>query len=305
MKTIGITGGTGFVGQHLTKMLVAKGYEVLIFTRSVAVKSPAPHVNYVHWDSDKGECDNNALRSIDAIVHLAGAGIANKRWSADRKQKIVDSRVKVTDFLVAQLREHAKNCKVLVSASATGYYGADTNGKPFTEDDAPATDFLGDTCRQWEAATQKAEDALRTVILRFGIVLGKEDGAFAKFALPMSFGIMPVLGKGTQVVSWIEADDLAGLVLHAIEKDNVSGIYNAVAPQPVTHRELMQTIADTKGGIKIPVPVPAFMLKTLVGEMSEEVLKSCTVSANKILSTGFKFQRPDIKKAVKAILGKE
>jgi NAD dependent epimerase/dehydratase family enzyme len=140
------------------------------------------------------------------------------------------------------------------------------------------------------------------VILRFGIVLGKESVAFPKLSTPMSFGIKPVLGSGRQVVSWIEVDDLARFILFSIENPAIEGTYNAVTPNPVTHIELMNTIANAKGGIKIPVAAPAFVLKTVLGEMSNEVLKSCTVSAEKTLNTGFTFKHPEITSAVKAIL---
>lgn len=302
MKTIGITGGTGFVGHHLSRLLVDEGYKVVIFTRRVAEKSAEPNVSYAHWDSDKGECDNNAMRSLDAVVHLAGVGIANKRWSDGRKKKIVDSRVQVTDFLVSQLKANCGNCKSFISASAVGYYGEDKSGRPFTEDAEPAHDFLAETCQQWERAALKAADTVRTVILRFGVVLGKEDGAFTKFAGPMKLGVMPIMGSGEQVMSWIEADDLSRLILFAIENEQMSGVYNAVSPEPVKHKDLMKTIAKTKGGLKIPVPVPAFMLKAMFGEMSNEVLKSCTVSADKVLQAGFQFKNPSIQKAVTAIL---
>lgn len=302
MKTIGITGGTGFVGHHLSRVLVEEGHKVVIFTRRVAEKSAEPNITYAHWDSDKGECDNNAMRSLDAVVHLAGAGIANKRWSEHRKKKIVDSRVQVTDFLVSQLKSNCHNCKSFISASAVGYYGPDRSGRPFTEESAPADDFLAETCQQWEAAALKAADIVRTVILRFGMVLGKEDGAFTKFAGPMKLGVMPILGSGEQVMSWIEADDLSRLILFAIQNDQLLGVYNAVSPEPVKHKDLMKAIAKAKGGLKIPAPVPAFLLKGLFGEMSNEVLKSCTVSADKILQAGFRFKNPSIQKAVTAIL---
>ena len=306
MRTIGITGGTGFIGHHLTELLIRKDYEVVIFTTRVAKKPARQQVTYAHWDPIKGTFDINALKEVDAVVHLAGEGIADKRWTPERKKKITDSRVNGTSFLITQLRKYAHNCKTLVAASAIGYYGPDSPGSgPFTETAPAATDFLGDTCRQWEAGSEKASEFLRTIILRFGIVLGKESGAFHEFSFPLSFGIMPILGPGTQVVSWISIDDLARLILFAIEHNDVSGKYNAVAPAPVTNEQLMRTLAAVKGGLKIPFHVPAFFLKAMLGEMSIEVLKSCTVSAQKILNSGFSFAHSDIDTAVKAILGKE
>lgn len=305
MATIGITGGTGFVGRHLTHLLVDKGYNVVIFTRSVANKMPQKQVTFVHWNSDTGECDINGLKSIDTIVHLAGTGLANRRWTESRKRKIVDSRVKVTDFLVARLKEFGAGCHTFIAASAMGIYGPDrdTHGA-FTEADPPYNDFLADTCVQWEASSGKAEEFARSVILRFGIVMGPDDGAFPEFAKPMSFGIVPILGSGHQMISWIEIEDLARLIVFAIEHKQISGIYNAVTPYPVSQEQLVQTIAHEKGGFKLRIPVPQFMLHAMLGEVAGELLKSCTVSGEKILTAGFNFNHPNITGAVKSILGK-
>jgi uncharacterized protein len=302
MNVIGITGGTGFVGKHLADLLLGKGYEVIIFTRSAHKSSRKENLSYAQWDAQNGLCDIDALQKLDAAINLAGAGIADKRWTGSRKQEIRDSRVKGTDFLVEQLQKHAPNCKTFIAASATGFYGPDHAGAiPFTEDAPHSNDFLGNTCSEWEAASQKAAAFARTVILRFGIVLGKESGAFPKLAQPLSFGIMPILGSGRQMVSWIEIHDLARLIVYMLEQGNLSGIYNAVAQNPVTHLQLMKTIAYVKGGIKIPAPAPAFLLKLILGEMSEEVLKSSTVSAQKTTETGFQFNHEDILTTVMAI----
>lgn len=303
MQTIGITGGTGFVGQHLKALLVRNGYKVIIFTTGSAQKPAENQVSYAHWDPQKGTIDTEALRELSGIVHLAGAGIADKRWTTERKKEILESRVTGTEFLVAQLKKHAKNCTTFIAASATGFYGPDRDGKPFTEDAQPYNDFLGDTCRQWEDASHKAESFLRTVILRFGIVLGKDHGAFAEFVKPMKFGIMPILGSGKQIVSWIAIHDLARLILFALEHEQFKGVYNAVTPNPVSQKELMKTIAAIKGGIAIPAPAPAFILKIMLGEMSGEILKSCTVSAEKTVASGFKIQYPNLEGSIKAILG--
>jgi uncharacterized protein (TIGR01777 family) len=155
---------------------------------------------------------------------------------------------------------------------------------------------------QWEAASESIPGSIRRVVLRFGIVLSKGGGAFQQFVNPMSMGVLPILGSGGQVVSWIEMHDLVRMILFAIEYQEVSGIYNAVAPGHVSHRQLMNTIASQKGGVKIPFHVPAVLLKILLGEMSIEVLKSCTVSADKIIDTGFVFDHPDIESAVRVIL---
>ena len=306
MKTIGITGGTGFVGQHLLKLLADKGYKVIVFTTGSPKKyAENSGIRFATWNPGKGTIDQNAVSQLDAMVHLAGAGIADKRWKKKRKLEITSSRVEGTRFIVEQLKLHAPNCTTFIGASATGFYGPDNGKKPFTEDAAPCNDFLGTTCRLWEEQTQKAASFARTVILRFGIVLGKESGAFPKFLQPMTMGVMPVLGSGGQMMSWIEVNDLAGMIVFALENEQVRGIYNAVAPHANSHWQLMHTMAKAKGGVKIPFHVPSALLKILLGEMSVEILKSCTVSAHKILEAGFAFKYPELEEAVKGILGKE
>lgn len=299
MKIIGITGGSGFIGKHLTGLLVNNGFKVIIFTREHMEKASHENISYTYWDATKGKCDLNEIRRLDAIVHLAGAGIADKRWTAKRKKEIVDSRVKSTQFLLSQLKTYAKNCKTIIAASAIGFYGPDRDGlPPFTEEASAYHDFLGDTCVAWEKESQAAHNIIRTVILRFGIVLGKESGAYPQFANPLKFGIKPVLGGGQQVVSWVHIDDLCNIIVHSLGNDKMKGIYNAVAPNPVTQKGLMNAIASAKGGLNIPIPVPAVLLKVLLGGVSTEVLKSCTVSSNKVTSTGYNFSYNNIQSAV-------
>lgn len=304
MKVVGITGGTGFLGTRISRQLAARGYEVIIFTRHIPGEAN-PHVTYAQWDPAEKKCDKNALAKIDAMIHLAGAGVADKRWTEARKKEIVASRTISTAFLAEQLMQYAPACKVLVSASAIGYYGADKDGQmPFTEDMPPANDFLARTCQLWEDASLPVATSMRRVIIRIGIVLGRESGAFPEFERPMKLGVVPILGSGRQMTSWIEVDDLASLFIHAVENEQMAGVYNGVAPAPVDHKTLMLHIARQKGGLKIPVPVPAFALKILLGEMSIEILKSCTVSSAKVQGTGFTFKHPNIDGAIRYILTK-
>lgn len=307
MKTIGITGGTGLVGRHLSKLLAEGGYNIIVFTRSPEKKRKyIKNTTYAKWDPNKQEIDSASLAKLHAIVHLAGANIADKRWTEQRKITIVDSRVNSTTFLVEQLKAHATDCQTFISASAIGYYGPDrANKEPFNEQDEHSNDFLGRTCLKWEEASQDIESGMRRVIMRFGIVLAKEEGAFHEFVKPMKFGIKPILGSGEQTVSWIHINDLSRMLRFAIERIEVSGTYNAVAPKPVSHTELMSTIADHKKGIHIPIPVPSFALKLTLGEMSVEILKSCTVSADKITAKGFRFDHVYVDSAVKHLLTKK
>jgi uncharacterized protein (TIGR01777 family) len=300
MKTIGITGGTGFIGRHLTEVLKTAGFQVVILTRNPEEHKKKQHVRYAYWCPEENKCDLTHFKKLNAVINLAGAGIADKRWTDKRKKEIVESRVVGTRFLVDKIKEYAPDCKVLVSASAIGYYGEDKNGYAFSEDDPPAADFLAKTCVKWEQEAEKAANKVRTILLRFGVVLGGDGGMYKEFAKPMNLGAKPILGPGTQIVSWIQVDDLARLITAAVNNSDMRGAYNAVAPQPVSHEALVRAIAKEKGGIKIPIAVPSFAVKLMLGELSEEVLKSCTVSAQKVIDTGFHFKYDTIDKAVQA-----
>ena len=297
MKMIGIAGGSGFVGKHLARMLVRSGYQVIIFSRS-AHKTDG-NIQYASWDPANKTIDTAALAEVNAMVNLAGAGVVDKRWTTAYKQEILSSRTDAGHFLIDQLRKHSPNCTTYIASSATGIYGPDRAGSvPFTESSPPYDDFLADVCKQWEATSGTAAATYRTVILRFGIVLGKDSGAYKEMGAPMRFGLEPILGGGKQMVSWVHVNDVADMIVQALEKETMKGIYNCVAPNVISHKQLMDTIARKKGGIKIPAPVPSFVLKLMLGESSIEVLKSCTASADKILHTGFVFQFPVIDKAV-------
>lgn len=303
MSTIGITGGTGFVGTYITRLLAQQGHTVIIFTRNPKQHTGQANIEYAGWDPTRAFCDTVALGRIEGMIHLAGAGVADKRWTDARKKEIVDSRVAATNFLTAQLKTHAPLCKSFVAASAIGFYGPDRSGAAqFTENAAPYTDFLANTCQAWEAASLQASAFARTCIIRIGIVLGAESGAFKEFVKPMKFGIKPYLGGGWQATSWIEVEDLARLFIYALQNNSMDGIYNGVAPHPISQADLMDAIGRQMGGIRIPAPVPGFILKIMLGEMSIEVLKSCTVSAGKTLGSGFQFKYPVIDQAVEAIL---
>lgn len=304
MAVIGITGGTGFVGRHLSAQLANDGHRVIVFSRNAAKNIDNQSIEYAYWNEDKKQCDVEALRQIDAMVHLAGAGLADKRWTEERKREIMRSRVHATAFIVEQLQRHANNCKTFIAASATGIYGPDRQGNhSFEEGDEPYTDFIADVCRQWEEASLKASTFARTVILRFGIVLGKDGGAFPRFATPVSWGVKPIFGTGKQKISWIHVSDLVSLIEYALANESISGIYNAAAPDVVSQHALMQAIARAEGKKCLPVYLPAFLLKMALGEMAEELLKSCNASGQKIADAGFAFKYPAIYGAIKAIVG--
>lgn len=300
MATVIITGGTGLIGSGLTKALTAKGDHVIILTRKA--KPSSGNVTYKEWDVEKGTIDEAAVAEADYLIHLAGANVAEGRWTEKRKREIVDSRVKSGALIVKSLAAVPNKIKAVISASAIGWYGPDPqapNPAPFIETDKASDDFLGDTCRKWESSMQPVVQLnKRLVILRTGIVLSREGGAYAEFKKPLNFGLATILGSGRQVVSWIHLDDLVRQYLAAVEDERYHGVYNAVAPHPVTNKELITAMAKRRGKFYIPVHVPAFALKLALGEMSVEVLKSATVSAAKMLAQGYDFIYPHITDAV-------
>ncbi|CAN5780514.1 TIGR01777 family oxidoreductase [soil metagenome] len=303
MTTVLITGGTGLIGNALTLMLVSKGYEVIILSRSVKA-SDNKSVSYAKWDVEKGSVDIAAIQKADYIIHLAGAGVADKRWTKKRKQEIVESRTKSGELLVKALKENENKVKAFISSSAIGWYGPDlthpdsnrdSKGEGFKEDAAAHDDFLGNACKEWEAST-KPIDKLnkRLVYIRTGIVLSNNGGAFKEFKNPIKFGIAAILGGGKQMISWIHIEDICRMYIYAIENE-ISGVFNGVAPKPVSNKTLTLELAKKiRGKFFIPIHVPSFILKIVLGEMSVEVLKSATVNDNKIRNTGFKFLYPSL-----------
>ena len=288
------------VGTALCKELVKQGYEVIIMSRTA--KQSTAGISYAVWDVKAGSIDKDAIAKADYIVHLAGANVAEGRWTQARKKELRDSRVLSGQLLVRTLHQTANKVRCVVSASAIGWYGPDPvvpNPEPFTEEAQPDTSFLGTTCQQWEnSVLPLVQLGIRLVIFRIGIVLSKSGGAYAEFIKPLRFGVASVLGSGKQMISWIHIHDLVNLFIYAIEHDKVDRVYNAVAPNPVSNAALIQTIANIKGGPSVEMHVPQLVLKAMLGEMSVEVLKSATVSGKKIQEAGGTFQFPTIETAV-------
>jgi uncharacterized protein (TIGR01777 family) len=308
MATILITGGTGLIGTALTLFLTGKGHQVIVLTRKP--RSVKGAVSYAAWNPAKQEIDTNAVQKADYIINLAGAGVADKRWTSARKAEIVNSRVQSGQLLVKALQETPNQVKAVISTSGIGWYGDDAKRAAgehfFKEQDAADEAYLGQTCVQWEAAVQPVT-ALnrRLVIFRCGIVLDKEGGALAEFQKPVRAGLATIFGNGKQVISWIHINDLCRMFLYAIEKDTLQGVYNAVAPQPVTNKNFILMLAKKmKGRFFIPLYVPSFILKLVLGELSVEILKSATVSCEKISRTGFQFGYPSLEVALDDLVKK-
>ena len=307
MATILITGGTGMVGKRLTKILLEKGFQVNILTRDAAVVSAHPLLHYYQWDVSAGTIDAAAISTADDIVHLAGAGVADKRWNTKRKQEIVDSRVQSGAIIVKALQSIPNQVQTVLSASGIGWYGADNAQSMkdgFTEDAVADTEFLGETCKLWENAIKPVKELKkRLVIFRIGIVLSTTGGALVEFMKPIKFGFATILGSGKQNISWIHIDDLCHSFIYALENKDMSGVYNAVAPETVSNKSLTVSLAKKlKGSFYLLFYIPAFLLKIILGGMSIEVLKSAKVNSYKLQATGFMHQYPSLQKALKNLL---
>jgi len=303
METVLITGGTGMVGQYLTRLLLQKGYRVHWLSRKAGESVIDGYkIQVFAWNLTEQTIDEKAISSADHIIHLAGAGVAEQRWTKARKQEILDSRIKSSTLIVKALKEMPNQVQTVVSASAIGWYGPDRSDSktPFTEDMPAYPGFLGDTCKAWEESIAPvATLGKRLVRLRIGIVLSGTGGAAREFKKPLMAGIMPIFGSGKQMVSWVHIEDLCNLFLYALENKGMETVYNAVAPHPVSNKNFMRSLAKSMGrSWAIPIPVPAFVLKILLGEMSIEILKSATVSSHKTTATGFQFKYPTIEQAV-------
>ena len=303
MSIILITGGTGMVGTALTKMLVNKGHQVIILSRSPKI-SEDKSITYTNWDVTNNKIDAKSIAEADYVIHLAGAGVADKRWTTARKTELVESRTLSSALLVKALVTIPNKVKAVISASAIGWYGGDEllkgNNKYFIEEMLPDRHFLGETCRLWEDSIRPVEKlGIRLVKLRLGIVLSNEGGAFVEFKKPVKFGLAAILGSGKQIISWIHIEDVCRMFVFAIENEQIQGAYNAVAPMPITNQLLTLALAKKmKGKFFVSMNIPAFILKLMLGEMSIEVLKSTKVSSEKIRNAGFTFLYPSITAAL-------
>ena len=286
-KNVLITGGSGLVGSRLTELLLAEGYTVSHLSRSPA--KPSSRILTYQWDIKQQTIDPQALAEADYVIHLAGAGVADQRWTDERRQAILKSRTESTKLLHdAIVQAGPSTIKAFISASAVGIYGADTGDTLLTEESPAADDFLADVVVRWEAAvdTIKALD-IRTVKYRIGIVLSPDGGALPPIARTVRWGVGAPLGRGNQYLSWIHIDDLCRLFIYALENETVAGVYNAVGPQPATNEELTQAVARVMHRPLWMPNVPGFALKLALGELASAVLGGNRVSGQKIEDAGF------------------
>ena len=295
-----VSGSTGLVGSAVVNTLTAEGHRI---TRLVRQEAP-PGAATIAWEPAAKRLPTPALEGLDAVVHLAGENIAKGRWNAAKKAAIRDSRVQGTRVLCEALAQLVEPPKVLVSASAIGYYGS-RGDRVMREESRPGTDFLAQVCQDWEAATKPAvARGIRVVNLRIGVVMAREGGALHKMLTPFKLGGGGVMGSGDQYVSWVALDDLTGIVLHALTNESLAGPVNAVAPHPVTNYELTKTLGRVlKRPTKAWMPTP--VVKALFGEMGDALLLSSTrVEPARLQASGYTFRYPELEGALRHILGR-
>ncbi len=293
-----VTGATGFVGSALVQFLLSQGHDVRCMVR----RSSTPGSDDIEWNPIKRSVNTAALEGFDAVVHLAGENIAGGRWTTGRKRRIRDSRVISTLFLAGVLAECRKKPRVLISASAVGYYG-DRGPKLLIEESPPGWGFLPDVCKAWEAATaSSAQAGIRVVNLRMGMVLGAGGGTLHRMLGPFRAGVGGVIGDGSQFWSWIAQDDLNAAFLHVIQTEALSGPVNAVSPYPVTNREFTKILGHVLLRRTI-LPMPGLAAKLALGGMAGALLlASARVEPVKLIASGFKFQFANLEQALRHIL---
>jgi uncharacterized protein (TIGR01777 family) len=296
---IAITGASGLVGTALADRLAADGHEVLRVVRRVSDRR-----DEAAWDPDTGQIELEKFAGVDGVVHLAGESIAQGRWNAAKKARIRDSRVDVTQKLCEHLAGMSAKPRVLVSASAIGYYG-DQGDRVCTEDSPPGDTFLAKVCRDWETATQPAADAgMRVVNTRIGVVLSPKGGALAKMLLPFKLGVGGKIGNGRQYWSWVSLDDLVGIITHALMTESLRGPVNAVSPNPVTNLEFTKTLGRVLGRPTI-FPMPAFAARLALGEMADELLlSSARVVPTKLQESRYQFRHTILEESLRDLLSR-
>lgn len=303
MKVI-ITGATGLIGSALVRSLLADGHEVTRLVRGGRKGAPSPGVSDAEWDPAAGTADAAALEGCDGVVHLAGEPVAEGRWTDEKKRRIRESRVRGTRLVAETLAGLARKPRVLVSASATGYYG-DRGAELLTEESAPGRDFLSEVCREWEAAARQAAEAgIRVVHPRIGVVLDADGGALPRMLTPFKMGVGGRLGSGRQYMSWITLPDVVSVIRRALEDEALRGPVNAVSPQPVTNEEFTKTLGRVLGRPTL-FAVPEFAARLAFGEVADALLLSSQrVEPARLKEAGFSYADPELEGALRRVLKK-
>ncbi len=293
-----ITGGSGLVGRSLTALLVKQGHQVSWLSQSKNKSSDVP-VFYYDWKVQ--QIDLEAFEGVDAIVHLAGFNVAERTWSSSVRQAILESRVESSRLIFNSLSSIHHQVKTFVSASAIGYYGTFTSETILTEDSPKGNDFLARVCVEWERSVDAFETLnIRTVKVRTGIVLSLEGGALPSIKKPFKYGAKVILGTGNQYFPWIHIDDLCSIYAKALEDLNMRGVYNAVAPECVNYRQLIEHLSLAYPKLFVTMKVPKWFLKLVLGEQSDMLIKGTRIAPKNLQNMNFQFQYPDLLKAVES-----
>lgn len=288
-----VTGASGLIGTALQRSLRERGHELLLASRSEPKDD-----SWIQWSAESGFADARELEEIDAVVHLAGESVSGLRWTDEKKKAIRDSRVLGTRSIVDAIAELETRPRVLVAASAIGFYG-DRGDEVLTETSRSGKTFLAEVSREWEAEARRAEDSgVRTVLLRTGIVLSKDGGALGTMLMPFKLGLGGVVGDGKQWMSWISLDDHVDVIVFALENESVRGAVNSVSPNSVTNEEFTKVMGEVLYRPTF-IPVPEFAVHMMFGEMGEALLLDSTrVIPKRLTDLGYKFKFPDLKKAI-------
>lgn len=301
MNRILIAGGTGFIGKKLTQALLSENYKISLLTRR---EDNFTHKNldYYLWDVSKNEIDSKAFENVDTIINLTGSNISEKKWTEKRKEELFDSRVKAINLLFDAVEKNKIPIKTFLSSSAVGIYGAITSDEIFDEESLLANDFLGSLCQSWEKAAQQFESLnSRVVMLRKGVVLGKEGGIYKKMAPFAKFGINTSLGSGKQYLPWIELEDTIRMYLFFLKNTELKGVFNAVASEDITMNQFVEELLSSFKKKSFLPNAPELVVKLMFGEMAMMLLKGSRVSNKKLLNTGFEFKNSSLSEALRSI----
>ena len=297
-----ITGGTGLIGTRLIELL-GDSYEVNVLTRS-----PRPsqgNVHYYKWDPKEKSMDEKALEGVEAIINLAGAGIADKRWTDERKKVILDSRVDSAATLAKYLKDKSEKPSVYIGASAVGYYG-DRGETRLKEGDDPGEGFLSDVTVAWEEAHEIVTELIdRSMILRIGIVLSTKGGALKEILKPSAVGAYGYFGKGEAYYAWVHIDDICGMMIAGLTDDRYGGVYNGTAPEPLTNKDLVKAAKKGKNGFGLVMPVPVLALKLAMGEMTEMLTNSTRAIPQNLMEENYSYKYEDAALAIKDLIDRK
>lgn len=298
-----VTGATGLIGNELVSLLLKNGVYINYLTTSEDKLQSEQRYSGFYWNPDNGNIDENCIDDVDAIIHLAGASVS-KRWTQAYKQEILESRILSTNVLYSLLKNKPNKVKQFISASAIGIY-PDSKEKVYSEDSTETDNsFLGNVVKKWEEAVDQIKRLdIKVAKVRTGIVLSGNGGALTEMAKPVKMGVGSPLGTGKQMQSWIHIQDLVGIYYYILTHE-LDGVYNAVAPYPVTNATLMKTVAKVLNMPFFMPNVPKFMLEAVLGEMHQILLSSQNVSARKIIGDGYQFKYLSLEKAIKEALKK-